>query len=304
MCAQADKAGQAGELLGQLRQLQGNLRGLQGGVAPACRPGFRDVTNGNAFDWACAFHCPGGPFATAQCSCACLSERQREMLGELQPPAQSARGSDLLLTTTPEPSREPPDPVIEAPVGDLGESEQDSRRFVRVNEFFAQEQQTTTSQPEVERDGSFGELVILSCAIVSLAGSAAIVAVATWGGFRKVQKGPKIPKRQAWADPPREHPMSLPDEKCPEPEPLSIEALEPPASSTGSTGASTTGKDKPTILELELEPSSIITKKCDAEGPSLAEAAQASPVFENEHSRGVQKPFLPAIKISRVQPVS
>ena len=291
---------------GQLRHRR-SLQETAQGVAPRCRPGYQDVTNGQAYDWACAFHCPGGAYATAQCGCACLSPSQIDRLGIIQPAPPSARGTDLLLTSTPEPSREPSPPIIEAPIGGLGSPDQELEP-PRVNDFVV-EGATTTTQPEEEQQDSFTDLVIISCSIVLLSGSAAIVAVAVWGGFRKSDKTGR--KKQQAKTQPLTLPMHLPVEKVPEP-PRIEDTPKHPALAVGAGEDFASRQRSPEQKDMvsgqedmdELELSSVITRGCDAKELSTGEAK--GPIFEagNEPLSTRQKLIPPAVKISQVHPVA
>lgn len=109
-----------------------NLRGrtLQSGtVAPRCKPGYKDVTNGQAFYWSCAFHCEGGAYyATTGCVCACLTVEQEAIWRAnggtsqaLQAPTSGNASSTVdVVTRPPQPTRAPSVPVVEIPVGEFG----------------------------------------------------------------------------------------------------------------------------------------------------------------------------------------
>lgn len=110
-----------------------NLRGrtLQSGttVAPRCKPGYKDVTNGQAFYWSCAFHCEGGVYyATTGCVCACLTAEQEAIWRAnggtsqaLQAPTSGNASSTVdVVTRPPQPTRAPSVPVVEIPVGEFG----------------------------------------------------------------------------------------------------------------------------------------------------------------------------------------
>lgn len=110
-----------------------NLRGrqLQSGttVVPRCKPGYKDVTNGQAFYWSCAFHCEGGAYyATTGCACACLTAEQEAIWRAnggtsqaLQAPTSGNASSTVdVVTRPPQPTRAPSVPVVEIPVGEFG----------------------------------------------------------------------------------------------------------------------------------------------------------------------------------------
>lgn len=112
-----------------------NLRGRQlqsgnsGTVAPRCKPGYKDVTNGQAFYWSCAFHCEGGAYyATTGCVCACLTAEQEAIWRAnggtsqaLQAPTSGNASSTVdVVTRAPQPTRAPSVPVVEIPVGEFG----------------------------------------------------------------------------------------------------------------------------------------------------------------------------------------
>lgn len=274
------------------------LRGLQAaGFVPRCRPGFEDVSNGEAYDWACAFHCPGGPFATAQCGCACLSESQREIRQNAEPLPPSARGSGILLTTTPEPSPPPPVPIIELPIGGLGQSSE-KLRPPRGRNFTISGQETPTSEPEVEPRDGLVDLVILCCSLVLLSGSAAIVSIALWKGFQKKSLG-STKRKLAWSDTPL--PLHLPKEKCPQPSREEKPHKEATAASEHPFAVPEKGDDllagRDDIDELQL--SSTITQKCDAKGTYSPERAH-KPASKSEQPWGTKRrPSLPpVVKIS------
>ena len=276
------------------------LRGLQEtvpGVAPRCRPGYQDISNGQAYDWACAFHCPGGAWATAQCACACMSEAQIERLGSARAPQPAARGTDLLLTSTLQTTPPPPQPVVQAPIGGLGDRDQ-RLEAPRVNSFDAVTR-TTTTEPEVEQAASFTNLVLLGSAVALLSGSAAIVAAAVFGGCRKGRK--QGLKQRPVASAPM-LPMHLPVEKCPEPPNIEVK-LTRPALADAAAAAGADSQIHPGQHQLdELELSSVITKTCDEKGLSMS-AGQPPVVETSEQPLGAQKKSSQVAKISQVQPV-
>ncbi|CAJ1460054.1 unnamed protein product [Effrenium voratum] len=95
----------------------------QAPVVPQCRPGFRDATDGKAFEWACAVHCEGGPYAQASCLCACLNDAQRQAVDAgliANRPAGDASGpAEVLMTARATTSTALPEAVLEASIGKL-----------------------------------------------------------------------------------------------------------------------------------------------------------------------------------------
>ena len=253
---------------GGSRGLQGSASGTaareQESVVPICRPGYQDVTNGQAFELACASHCPGGPYATATCSCAC-----------------------------------PSTPVIEIPLGTTGatgEAGQASLKPAGVRDFIAKiEEQTTTSQPEEEeKEAGIEDLVILVSAIVLLSSSAVVVAVGVLSGFCK--KREKREKKRAWAAP--AHSMRLPKEKCPEPPAASAQPIQhlqnlQPIQTPGPVGGEPSREDLD-VLEL----SSVTTQQCSAKSPSEPQGPDLT------QPRGILRMSFSTAKVSRVRPVS
>ena len=108
------------------------LRGrtLQSGggtTTPRCKPGYKDVTNGQAFYWSCAFHCEGGAYyATTGCMCACLTAEQEAIwranggTSQVRQAPGNASSTVDVVTRPPQPTRAPYIPVVEIPVGEFG----------------------------------------------------------------------------------------------------------------------------------------------------------------------------------------
>ena len=196
-------------------------------VRPICRPGYKDVTNGEAYFWSCAFHCEGGPYyATAGCSCACQTPEQEErwvalggFAGEI--PAGSAgnrssAGTGITLTRRPVPTRRPYVPVTSMPSG-VGEPGKEWEWQPPTNGYIVQRaEQTTTSRPATENNEDLGiQLALLSAGLIVCTAIIGIVCF-NWRSLMKSFKKQKQSKALTVVEPPV-FDLQLPVEKCPQP---------------------------------------------------------------------------------------
>eukprot|EP00435_Cladocopium_sp_Y103_P073424 s1182_g43.t1 len=195
-------------------------------VVPRCRPGYKDVTNGLAFMWSCAFHCEGGQYyATTGCACACLTAEQEERWREFGgttggvAPAGNVSSARILVTPAPDPTRAPFVPVVAMPIGPTGEEGSEWTWKPPVLENYTQTaNQLTTQPPSTEKDNGdpmfhLGVLALLFGGIVVCTAVIGIVCF-NWEGivkrFKKRSKKPKV------AEPPVFN-LQPHLEKCPQP---------------------------------------------------------------------------------------
>ena len=177
-------------------------------VVPNCRPGYRDVSDGQAYPWSCAFHCPGGAFATATCQCACLNDEQIERYEEQGIEIQSGNVSgqaerpitEILVPQPPDPTLAPSDPVQEMPEGNLEPRE----RLTPPSSFLAPGSPTLskTGDSEEAGDGTVGTIFAVIGGVVFVGASLVMVGTAfRHACFRAMDpsqspkpKAPKAPK--------------------------------------------------------------------------------------------------------------
>jgi len=197
-------------------------------------------------------------------------------------------------------------PIIEVPIGGLGQSSE-RLRPPRGSNFTVAEKEMPASESEVEQRDGLADLVILCCSMVLLSGSAAIVAIALWKGFQKKSSAPKK-RKVAWSDTPL--PLHLPVEKCPQPS-REEPPKEVPAASAHPFAVPEQGEDldvpagrRHDVDELQL--SSTITRKCDAKGAKRSPEGARWPASNSEQPWGTKRrPSLPpVVKISQAHPVS
>ena len=163
-------------------------------VVPRCNPGFKDVTGGQAYTWACAFHCPGGRYSTANCQCACLSDEQAERYASQGIEVQSGPVSvpsrnptEILVPQPPDPTHAPSDPVVQMPIGAASESG-DMRGPPRSSNFLAASSgdsagsllAATRGDPDSSSSSSSGgvHFVAMAGAVLLIGASLAMVGVA------------------------------------------------------------------------------------------------------------------------------
>ena len=234
-------------------------------VAPRCRPGYVDVTGGQAFYWSCAFHCEGGPYyAAASCMCACLTPEQMELAasqgGVGFGPAGVKQSSGILVTarTTIGP---PPagDPVVELPIGPVGEGGAEMLPPA-VDGYIAAPQDVPAFQASGEPADEEG----LSLVVVAFIGGALlIIAAATtlvcalWSSLTDGRRR----RVKMVAVPPRFSPH-VPVEKCPQPPP---EFRPAPAAPTKSA------------VSLQEPPIRVSWTSSNASGGSKRQAPLAQP---------------------------
>ncbi|CAJ1404690.1 unnamed protein product [Effrenium voratum] len=115
---------EAGALRG--RQLQ---RDSMETMTPQCKPGYVDITGGQAYHWSCGFYCEGGQyFSTANCICACQTPEVAEKLQDAVPAPLETQApmplqpGGIIVTAPPSPTAAPSVPVHEIPVGELGDT--------------------------------------------------------------------------------------------------------------------------------------------------------------------------------------
>lgn len=196
-------------------------------VVPRCRPGYRDVTNGQAFVWSCAFHCEGGQhYATTGCACACQTPEQEELWREFGgtsggvAPAGNVSSARIYATPAPNPTRAPFVPVVAMPTGPIGEegSEWTWKPPVSENYVAQTAKQLTTQPPSAQKDNGdlmlhLGVLALLFGGVVVCTAVVGLVCF-NWGsivkGFKKRGKKPKF------AEPPVFN-LQPHLEKCPQP---------------------------------------------------------------------------------------
>ena len=127
ICADAmDQADSSGALRGA-RHLQ--VKDSTNLFEPQCKPGYVDVTGGQAYYWSCAFYCEGGAyFSTPFCRCACqLPQTGGEQPVVTAPPSTTSAASyapgGVIVRTATSSTAAPNAPVHEVPVGELDEWE-------------------------------------------------------------------------------------------------------------------------------------------------------------------------------------
>jgi len=195
-------------------------------VVPNCKPGYRDVSDGQAYPWSCAFHCPGGAFATATCQCACLNDEQIERYEEqgIEIKSGNVTGqaerpmTEILVPQPPDPTLAPSDPVQEMPIGGLESRE----RITPPSSFLAPGSPTLSKgpshlgDPEEAGDGTVGTVFAVIGGVVFVGASIVMVGTAFQHAcFRAIEiepgqtapKGPKGPSPSPGV--PRPMPMPL-----------------------------------------------------------------------------------------------
>jgi len=210
------------------RNLQSTGTSDMNTVVPRCRPGYKDVTNGQAFMWSCAFHCEGGHhYATSGCACACQTQEQEELWrefggisGGVVPLAGNASSARILVTPAPDPTRAPRVPVAAMSTGPIGEegSEWTWKPPVLENYMGQTAKQLTTQLPSTEKDNGdlmlhLGVLALLFGGVVVCTAVIGIVCF-NWESIAKSLK--KQSKKSKVAEPPVFN-LQPQLEKCPQP---------------------------------------------------------------------------------------
>ena len=190
-------------------------------VAPRCLPGYVDVTGGEAYYWSCAFHCEGGAYyATTGCMCACLTPDQLERLpsqgsgGSFPAPGKIQSGKVLITPSTVAPPAAG-DPVLEIPVGALGEDRRSGPPA--VDSYVAPKQDAPTlqdaeDQAEEEKGVSFVVIALIGGTILVIAAATTLVC-ALWSTLADAKRRRRV---KFVAAPPRFSPQ-VPVERCPQP---------------------------------------------------------------------------------------
>ena len=267
--------------------LRGQHRQLQSGstVRPACRPGYKDVTNGQAYTWSCAFHCEGGPYyATAGCSCACMTPEQEErwldlggVAGEIPPGNGSIAGNGITLTRRPVPTRRPYVPVTTMPSG-VGEPGTEWEWQPPTNNgYIVQRPKQTTASPTAEdsEDLRF-HMGVLALLLAGVVVCTAVVGIVCFNWESLVKRFKKQSKALTVVEPPVFN-LQLPLEKSPQP------AVEVSMSSLVSTRTSVSSVGS-RMLDIT---SSKVSSKQSSNG-SVAQNAQKDTSYLLKPPKGSQ----------------
>ncbi|CAK9100487.1 unnamed protein product [Durusdinium trenchii] len=230
------------------RQLQTDSQRL---VQAQCKPGYSDVTNGQAYYWSCAHYCEGGKYyATKGCICACLTPKQEEVWLASGGVAGSADGEAdgstdvgrILVTPLPRTTTvQDRGPVQPIPIGELNGGEWHGSPSVVEGPILPSRWATTSGAPDVESEDTGLDLMLLS-----LLGAGCIVAVAVLGLVcfnwrtllgsctKKKRESPKVFAQSPVLQ------LHLPKDLCPQPV-INLDLSSRRSSKTSEGAIATTG---------------------------------------------------------------